>query len=67
MVSMHAFPSQWDEGNTQYGLTALEYFAACAMAGFMASPNLHGGPEKIAKEAVACAEALIAALDKVKH
>jgi len=56
-----AFPTQ-----VQFGLTKREYFAAQAMSGIISSYESVSA-QQVAREAVACADALIAELAKEKN
>jgi len=59
-----AFAMLDDNGNyAQYGLTKREYYAGVAMQGLI-SAEADRKPENYASDAVACADALISALNK---
>ncbi len=45
------------------GLTKREYFAAMAMQGALSASKIIGGPKDYAEWSLACAEALLEALD----
>jgi len=49
-----------------HGLTKREYFAALAMQGLLADPEIVGKPEQYAKDAVTFADALLAELEKLR-
>ena len=63
----HAYPQFIDGRGYEYGLTKREYFAAKAMEGLLANPNVEMNWNPLAKESVAQADALIAALNEVKE
>jgi hypothetical protein len=54
----NAFPDEVDRG-----LTKREYFAAMAMLGYLACPEVGGTETAIARRSVAQSDALIAALN----
>jgi hypothetical protein len=58
-----------DNGNpsvTHLGLTKREYFAALAMQGLLACPDIAASRKAIAEEAVQQADELLKALDIIK-
>lgn len=64
--SAFPIPRVGDFGRGESGLTKREYFAACALQGFIACPNVSGPDKEVAEAAVRFADALIAALNEVK-
>lgn len=62
-----AYPVTHDpSGNTHYGLTIREHFAALAMQGLLASnaKEAHADYEWLVNRAVTCAEMLLAELER---
>lgn len=63
-----AFPVSLDTVHDKHGLSTREYFAAAALAGFLANPDLAGphkeldSPARLAHACVGAADALVAAL-----